>query len=62
MISNAWLDKPKDDVLLLSATLADTKRIKYDQRRMELNAEAAFDAGFEAGVVAQEAGLGRYSD
>lgn len=62
MITDTWLDKPKDSVLLLAATLADTKRIKYDQRRLDLNGEASYDAGFEAGVLATEAGLGRYSD
>lgn len=62
MITDSWLDKPKDSVLNLAATLADTKRITYDQRRLDLNAAAGYDAGFEAGVLASEAGLGRYSD
>lgn len=62
MITDAWLDKPTDSALLLGASLADVKRVKYDQRRLDLNGEAAYDAGFEAGVLATEAGLGRYSD
>lgn len=62
MITDSWLDKPKDSLLLLSASLADVKRVKYDQRRLDLNGEASYDAGFEAGVLATEAGVGRYSD
>lgn len=61
MIEN-WLDLHKDSNLLMSATMADAKRINLDQDRLDLNAEAAYDAGFEAGVLATEAGVGRAAD
>lgn len=57
---NDWLDTGRDGALLMAATLADTRRIQHDERRLELNVDASYDAGFEAGVLASEAGVGRY--
>lgn len=56
---NDWLDTEKDTKLLLSATGSDFDRIDTDLQRLDLNIDAAYDAGFEAGVLASEAGVGR---
>lgn len=60
MRNNDWLDLPEDTRLIDKATMADVERLNADEARLELNAAAAHDAGFEAGVLASEAGLGRY--
>ena len=59
---NPWLDNKAHDEALNEATGADITRIRQDDLRLEIVSEAEYDAGFEAGVLASEAGLGRYSD
>lgn len=56
---NEWLDTNLDGLLLLQATMGDTRRIKADESRLALNVDAARDEGFVAGVLASEQGLGR---
>lgn len=56
----SWLDEEKDMKLLMTAVKHDIERVDADLDRMDLNSDASFDAGFEAGVLASEAGLGRY--
>lgn len=60
MRNNDWLDVGADTRLIDKATDADLTRIRADDERLELVAAAQYDAGFEAGVLASEAGLGRY--
>ena len=56
---NEWLDDEKDTSLLMEATGHDMDRIALDLERLDLNVVAAYDEGFEAGVLATEAGVGR---
>lgn len=59
---NTWLDGKADQKLLLKATGADFDRIEADLERLDLNIDAAYDEGFEAGVLSSEAGVGRAED
>lgn len=53
-----WLDQPAYEDTLTEAMRGDTVRIEADQKLTELAADAAYDAGFVAGVEAQKQGLG----
>lgn len=56
---NGWVG-PEADESHSIATVADLQRIAADMAYAVALAAGGFDAGFEAGVLATENGLGRY--
>lgn len=55
---NGWLDSQKHSEVIWKAADLDVSRIRADEDAADILAEAARDAGFEAGVEAQKHGLG----
>lgn len=55
---NGWLDAAEHAGVIYEAAELDVDRIRADERAADILAEAARDAGFEAGVEAQKHGLG----
>lgn len=53
-----WLDQVAYEETLYEAMRGDSARIDADQKLTGLAADAAYDAGFVAGVEAQKQGLG----
>lgn len=62
MIGNEWLNRDEHHAAFKVASSAFVASGSADAVLGELENDAAYDAGFEAGVLASEAGLGRYDD
>lgn len=62
MILDDWLDTENYDKAGEMFVDGVLDKANGELQMKALQADAAWDAGFEAGVLAQEAGLGRYSD
>lgn len=59
-IFTSWTDEAAVNGVFNASVSADLTRVRLDIEYTELAVEGAYDAGFEAGVLASEAGLGRY--
>lgn len=61
-MNKTWLDQKNYDKAANLYAQGVLGQIDADLAIAALTNEASFDAGFEAGVLASEAGVGRYSD
>ena len=61
-MNNDWLDNDDYHAAVMKYGNAVLSQVEGESDLQEVTNVASYDAGFEAGVLASEAGLGRYND